>query len=130
MCETGHCDLDGYRLVVCTAVISPPVISNSSRRFCDQHEMSLQTATGRSFSLGHDADTVADEYIRHYYGEAFFPMARADTLTSPHQISDELDRLTNAGVTDLVLNFQRDTLERSLASMARFCDEIRPLIRS
>lgn len=60
-------------------------------------------ATGRYFSLGHDADAVADEYIRHYYGEAFFPMARADTLTSPQQISDELDRLTKAGVTDLVL---------------------------
>lgn len=30
-------------------------------------------------------------------------MARADTLTSPAQIAGELDRLTNAGITDLVL---------------------------
>lgn len=26
--------------------------------------------TGRYFSLGDDADAVADDYIRHYYGEA------------------------------------------------------------
>jgi hypothetical protein len=32
-------------------------------------------------------------------------------------------------VRDLVLNLQRDTLERSLASMQHFTDEIRPLAR-
>jgi alkanesulfonate monooxygenase SsuD/methylene tetrahydromethanopterin reductase-like flavin-dependent oxidoreductase (luciferase family) len=60
-------------------------------------------ATGRYFSLGRDADAVADEYIRHYYGNEYFPMARADTLTNPEQLGDELDRLAKAGVTDLVL---------------------------
>jgi hypothetical protein len=30
-------------------------------------------------------------------------MARADTLTSPERIAEELDRLATAGVTDLVL---------------------------
>jgi alkanesulfonate monooxygenase SsuD/methylene tetrahydromethanopterin reductase-like flavin-dependent oxidoreductase (luciferase family) len=59
--------------------------------------------TGRYFSLGRDADRVADHYIRHYYGDEGFPMARADTLTSPDQLRRELDRLADAGDTDLVL---------------------------
>jgi alkanesulfonate monooxygenase SsuD/methylene tetrahydromethanopterin reductase-like flavin-dependent oxidoreductase (luciferase family) len=60
-------------------------------------------ATGRYFSLGRDADRRADDYIRHYYPEEYFSMARADTLTSPDQITEELDRLATAGVTDVVL---------------------------
>jgi alkanesulfonate monooxygenase SsuD/methylene tetrahydromethanopterin reductase-like flavin-dependent oxidoreductase (luciferase family) len=60
-------------------------------------------ATGRYFSLGRDADAIADEYLRHYYGEAGLPIVRADTQTSPQQIREELDRLAEAGVTDLVL---------------------------
>jgi alkanesulfonate monooxygenase SsuD/methylene tetrahydromethanopterin reductase-like flavin-dependent oxidoreductase (luciferase family) len=59
--------------------------------------------TGRYFGLGPQADRVADEYIRHYYGDEYFLMARADTLTSPAQIRDALDRLAGAGVTDVVL---------------------------
>jgi len=57
--------------------------------------------TGRYVSLGPGGDAAADEYIRHYYGD--FPAARADTLTSGEQLWDELGRLTDAGVTDLVL---------------------------
>jgi hypothetical protein len=60
-------------------------------------------ATGRYFSLGPNADVVANNYIRHYYGDAGFDMARADTLTSPDQIHHELDYLAKRGVTDLVL---------------------------
>jgi alkanesulfonate monooxygenase SsuD/methylene tetrahydromethanopterin reductase-like flavin-dependent oxidoreductase (luciferase family) len=60
-------------------------------------------ATGRYFSLGPEADAVADEYIRHYYGDDYFPAARADTLTSSVQLTDEVERLAKAGVTDLVL---------------------------
>lgn len=59
--------------------------------------------TGRYFSLGRDAESVADEYIRHYYGEEYFPAARADTLTSAEQLARELERLAGVGVTDLVL---------------------------
>jgi alkanesulfonate monooxygenase SsuD/methylene tetrahydromethanopterin reductase-like flavin-dependent oxidoreductase (luciferase family) len=59
--------------------------------------------TGRYFSLGRDADSVADDYIRHYYGDEYFPAARADTLTSPEQVARELERLAEVGVTDLVL---------------------------
>jgi alkanesulfonate monooxygenase SsuD/methylene tetrahydromethanopterin reductase-like flavin-dependent oxidoreductase (luciferase family) len=61
--------------------------------------------TGRYFSLGPSAEasTVADGYLRHYYGAEGFPIARADTLTSPDRVQDEIAGLAAAGVTDLVL---------------------------
>ena len=61
--------------------------------------------TGRYFSLGPDAGAgaAADAYLRHYYGDEYFGVARADTPTSPAQLDDELDRLAAAGVTDVVL---------------------------
>jgi alkanesulfonate monooxygenase SsuD/methylene tetrahydromethanopterin reductase-like flavin-dependent oxidoreductase (luciferase family) len=62
-----------------------------------------RVVTGRYFSLGPDAGSVADDYIRHYYGDAYFPMARADTLTSAEQVREDLGRLAEAGATDVVL---------------------------
>jgi alkanesulfonate monooxygenase SsuD/methylene tetrahydromethanopterin reductase-like flavin-dependent oxidoreductase (luciferase family) len=59
--------------------------------------------TGRYFSLGDDADTIADEYIRQYYGDGFFPIARADTLTTTEHLRAELAALKAAGTTDVVL---------------------------
>jgi alkanesulfonate monooxygenase SsuD/methylene tetrahydromethanopterin reductase-like flavin-dependent oxidoreductase (luciferase family) len=59
--------------------------------------------TGRYFSLGDNADAVADEYIRHYYGDEYFPAARADTVTTPEQLRAELEALQAAGATDVVL---------------------------
>lgn len=60
-------------------------------------------ATGRYFGLGDNADAIADEYIRHYYGDEFFPTARADTLTTSEHLREELRALQAAGTTDLVL---------------------------
>jgi probable F420-dependent oxidoreductase len=48
---------------------------------------------------------------------------------SAAEVAEDIAALGRLGVTDFVLNFQRDTLEKSLASMQRFADEIRPLIR-
>jgi alkanesulfonate monooxygenase SsuD/methylene tetrahydromethanopterin reductase-like flavin-dependent oxidoreductase (luciferase family) len=59
--------------------------------------------TGRYFGLGPDADRIADHSIRHYYGDEALAYARADTLTSPERIRDELRRLAEAGATDVVL---------------------------
>jgi hypothetical protein len=59
--------------------------------------------TGRYFVLGADADSIADEYIRHYYGDDYFDFARADTLTTPTQLRDHLTALAAAGATDVVL---------------------------
>jgi alkanesulfonate monooxygenase SsuD/methylene tetrahydromethanopterin reductase-like flavin-dependent oxidoreductase (luciferase family) len=60
-------------------------------------------ATGRYFCLGGDADAIADEYIRHYYGDGFFAAARADTLTTGEHLRTELEALRAAGTTDLLL---------------------------
>jgi alkanesulfonate monooxygenase SsuD/methylene tetrahydromethanopterin reductase-like flavin-dependent oxidoreductase (luciferase family) len=60
-------------------------------------------ATGRYFGLGDNADAIADEYIRHYYGDAFFAPARADTLTTADHLRVELQALQAASVTDVVL---------------------------
>jgi alkanesulfonate monooxygenase SsuD/methylene tetrahydromethanopterin reductase-like flavin-dependent oxidoreductase (luciferase family) len=62
-----------------------------------------RVVTGRYFSLGGDADAIADDYIRHYYGDAFFAPARADTLTGTDHLRAELEALESAGTTDVVL---------------------------
>jgi alkanesulfonate monooxygenase SsuD/methylene tetrahydromethanopterin reductase-like flavin-dependent oxidoreductase (luciferase family) len=59
--------------------------------------------TGRYFSLGDDADAIADAYIRHYYGDEFFAAARADTLTTTERLRAEVVALQAAGTTDVVL---------------------------
>jgi probable F420-dependent oxidoreductase len=69
----------------------------------------------------------------------WFDEAKAWTVASeerhiltgtPAQVASDIDALAALGVSDLVLNFQRATLEQSLASMQHFVDEIRPLIGS
>jgi alkanesulfonate monooxygenase SsuD/methylene tetrahydromethanopterin reductase-like flavin-dependent oxidoreductase (luciferase family) len=56
----------------------------------------------RYFCLAGGADAIADEYIAHYYGEEYFPAARADTLTDADAVRDEAARLSAAGCTDLL----------------------------
>jgi probable F420-dependent oxidoreductase len=48
---------------------------------------------------------------------------------TPAEIAEDIDALAELGVRDLVLNLQRDTLERSLASMQYFVEEILPLAK-
>jgi alkanesulfonate monooxygenase SsuD/methylene tetrahydromethanopterin reductase-like flavin-dependent oxidoreductase (luciferase family) len=57
----------------------------------------------RYFSLGPDADAIADHYLDHYYGAEYFQAVRADTLTTTQQVRDEVDRLRDAGCDDLLL---------------------------
>jgi alkanesulfonate monooxygenase SsuD/methylene tetrahydromethanopterin reductase-like flavin-dependent oxidoreductase (luciferase family) len=59
--------------------------------------------TARYFSLGPEADAVADAYLEHYYGPDYFMPARSDTLTSAEGVRAELARLAEAGCTDVVL---------------------------
>jgi alkanesulfonate monooxygenase SsuD/methylene tetrahydromethanopterin reductase-like flavin-dependent oxidoreductase (luciferase family) len=74
------------------------------RRACSEagREDRPRIVTGRYFSLGKDAQGVADQYIRHYYGPEYFDLARADTLTDADQIQAELLRLSKAGCTDVL----------------------------
>jgi len=46
---------------------------------------------------------------------------------SAEDIARDMDGLGELGVRDLILNFQRDTLEQSLDSMQHFAETIRPL---
>jgi alkanesulfonate monooxygenase SsuD/methylene tetrahydromethanopterin reductase-like flavin-dependent oxidoreductase (luciferase family) len=57
----------------------------------------------RYFCLGPGAAETADHYLTHYYGPAYFPHVRADTLTTPTALHDELARLADAGCDDVLL---------------------------
>jgi alkanesulfonate monooxygenase SsuD/methylene tetrahydromethanopterin reductase-like flavin-dependent oxidoreductase (luciferase family) len=78
-------------------------------------------ATGRYFSLGPDAGAAADRYLRHYYGDGF-AVPRADTVTTPTEARDELRRLADAGVTDVVLYPCTSDLDQ----LHRLADAIEP----
>jgi probable F420-dependent oxidoreductase len=86
--------------------------------------------------------TVAENHNRdpHTIGLAFFANWFDETKTlktadgerhlltgNAEQIAEDIHGLGALGVRDLVLNFQRDTLEQSLDSMAHFAETIRPL---
>ena len=60
--------------------------------------------TGRYVALGPDAEAVAEACLRHYYGDEMLATAMADTYTSPARLREELDRLAEAGATDVVLH--------------------------
>lgn len=57
----------------------------------------------RYFCLGPDADEIADHYLLHYYGQEYFPHARADTLTTRERLRTEILRVSEAGCDDLLL---------------------------
>ena len=63
-----------------------------------------RSVTGRYVALGPDAEAVAEGCLRHYYGDEMLPTAMADTYTSPARLREELDRLAEAGATDVVLH--------------------------
>jgi alkanesulfonate monooxygenase SsuD/methylene tetrahydromethanopterin reductase-like flavin-dependent oxidoreductase (luciferase family) len=57
----------------------------------------------RYFCFGADADERAGHYLRHYYGDAYFHLVRADAPTTRHHLDAELRRLRDAGADDVVL---------------------------
>jgi probable F420-dependent oxidoreductase len=83
---------------------------------------------------GRDQKSIGLAFYAGWFDEtktARLPSGERHILTgTAAQVAEDIDGLAALGVTDLVLNFQRASLEQSLASMQRFCDEIRPLIRS
>jgi probable F420-dependent oxidoreductase len=82
---------------------------------------------------GRDPKTIGLAYYAGWFDETRtiqLDDGQRHLLTgSPAQIAEDIDALGELGVRDLVLNLQRDTLERSLASMQHFTDEIRPLAK-
>ena len=61
-------------------------------------------ATGRYVSLGDHATTTTRGYLRHYYGADAVDVVLADTATDGDELHVQLDRLRDAGVTDVVLH--------------------------
>jgi probable F420-dependent oxidoreductase len=83
---------------------------------------------------GRDPKTIGLAFYAGWFDEAK-PAARLEggerhiMTGSPAEIAEDIAALGELGVTDFVLNFQRDTLEQSLASMQHFVAEIRPLTK-
>jgi probable F420-dependent oxidoreductase len=83
---------------------------------------------------GRDPKTIGLAFYAGWFDEAK-PAARLESgerhimTGSAAEVAEDIAALAALGVADFVLNFQRDTLEKSLASMQRFADEIRPLIK-
>jgi probable F420-dependent oxidoreductase len=82
---------------------------------------------------GRDPDTIGLAYYANWFDET--RTIRLDDgerhiLTgSAAELAEDIAALADLGVRDLVLNLQRDTLERSLASMQYVADEVRPLVK-
>ncbi|MDE3075611.1 MAG: LLM class flavin-dependent oxidoreductase [Chloroflexota bacterium] len=56
----------------------------------------------RYFSLGPEAEAVANRYLHHYYGDAYLQAIRADTPTTAAHLRSELERLRKVGCDDVV----------------------------
>jgi probable F420-dependent oxidoreductase len=82
---------------------------------------------------GRDPGTIGLAFYSGWFDEtktATLESGERHILTgTAAQVAEDIDGLAELGVSDLVLNFQRGTLEQSLASMQHFCDAIRPLIK-
>jgi probable F420-dependent oxidoreductase len=83
---------------------------------------------------GRDPGSIGLAFYAGWFDETK-PAAQVETgerhimTGSPAQVAEDIAALSALGVTDLVLNLQRGTLEQSLASMQHFVDEIRPLTK-
>ncbi len=78
-----------------------------------------------------DPESITLAYFATWFNEsktATFDDGQRQLLTGTDgEVAEDIRALRELGVRQLVLNFQRDTLEKSLASMQYFADEIRPL---
>ena len=79
-----------------------------------------------------DPDTIKLAYYANWFDETRtvrLADGQRHILTgSAAELAEDIAALAGLGVRDLVLNLQRDTLERSLASMQYVADEVRPLV--
>ncbi|NCF29864.1 MAG: TIGR03619 family F420-dependent LLM class oxidoreductase [Gammaproteobacteria bacterium] len=78
-----------------------------------------------------DPDSIGLAFFANWYDETktmSTPDGQRHLLTgSAEEIAEDINGLSALGVRDLILNFQRDTLEQSLNSMQHFTETIQPL---
>jgi probable F420-dependent oxidoreductase len=93
----------------------------------------LRTLHRMAEEHGRDPKTIGLAFYANWFDETktvSVDDGQRHILTgSPAQLAEDIDALGALGVTDLVLNLQRDSVERSLESMQRVAEEIRPLAR-
>jgi probable F420-dependent oxidoreductase len=81
---------------------------------------------------GRDPDSIGLAFYANWFDETRTLQAGDGTrhiLTGKaEELAEDIAGLAGLGVRDLVLNLQRDTLERSLESMQYVVDEVRPLV--
>ncbi|HLT01663.1 MAG TPA: LLM class F420-dependent oxidoreductase [Geminicoccaceae bacterium] len=110
-------------------------IGNNPRHPLDtaaRFEAGVQRLRQLAEQHGRDPDGIGLAYYAGWFDETRTLEAgdggRHLLSGSPAQVAEDIGALADLGVRDLVLNFQRDTLEQSLASMQRFVEEVRPLV--
>jgi probable F420-dependent oxidoreductase len=109
-------------------------IGNNPRHPLDTVERFAQSCTKmRAVAENHNRDpqSIGLAFFANWFDETK-TMNTADgqrhILTgNAEQIAADIHRLGRLGVRDLIVNFQRDTLEQSLDSMQHFAETIRPL---
>lgn len=91
----------------------------------------LETLRGMAEQHNRDPESIGLAFFANWFDETKTVNTEAGErllLTgSAEQIAEDMAGLGELGVRDLVLNFQRDTLEQSLQSMQHFAEVIRPL---
>jgi probable F420-dependent oxidoreductase len=92
----------------------------------------LETLHGMAEQHNRDPESIGLAFFANWFDETKTVSTEAGErllLTgSAEQIAEDMAGLGELGVRDLVLNFQRDTLEQSLDSMQHFVEFIRPLV--
>jgi probable F420-dependent oxidoreductase len=82
---------------------------------------------------GRDPDSIGLAFYANWFEETKTLQAgdgKRHILTGKaDELAQDIAGLAELGVRDLVLNLQRDTLERSLESMQYVADEVRPLVK-
>jgi probable F420-dependent oxidoreductase len=82
---------------------------------------------------GRDPDTIGLAFYANWFDEtktARLEDGQRHILTgTAAELAEDIAGLAELGVRDLVLNLQRDTVERSLESMQYVADEVRPLVK-
>jgi len=80
---------------------------------------------------GRDPNSITLAYFANWFDESKDAIDVDDERQlftgTAEEIADDMDAIAELGVTDLVLNFQRSSLEKSLASMENFAESIWPL---
>jgi len=111
-------------------------IGNNPRHPLDTVERfaaGLEKLARMADSYDRDASSIGVAFFANWFDESATMKAsggeRLLLTGGDDAIADDIGRLEGLGVTDLILNFQRDNLEKSLDSMAYFVEVIQPKIK-